>query len=166
MVRKVIGFFSVMLLLLCGAAATASAESVYEGTISSTYTSLAEQIYISPFDDYVFFRSGQYSYKLVVGDLEYNDHQFSLSENGQVYTITQVNSGFGSSSYYSYTVSYVSSFSLSTNDCLVYSNLGGYPILNSNSDLYFFVIVVLLSVISICLLIRPVFNFVMRFRYG
>ncbi len=166
MVRKIIATLSAVLLLLCGAAATASAVFVYEGTISSTYTSIAEDINISAGDDYVFFRSGQYVYTLVTGEFSYTDGVFILSDNGKVYTITQVTGSGYSSSYYSYSVSDVTSYTVETNGILVYSNLGGYPSLNNNSDVYSFITMLVVIVIALCAFIRPLFNFVMRNRKG
>lgn len=167
MVRKVIGTMMGVLLLLCGAAATASATSVYEGTISSTYTTIAEQINISPGDDYVFFRSDQYVYILVSGEFDFTDGVFTLSDSGgKVYTITQVTGSGYSSSYYSYSVSDVTTYTVETNGILVYSNLGGYPSLNNNSDVYSFITMFVVIVVALCALIRPLFNFVMRNRKG
>lgn len=165
MVRKSVLITLACCLLIATATITASAQTVYEGTISSTFTTIAEQINLPVMADYVFFRSGQYTYTLVVGDLEYNSGNFSLSDAGKVYTITQVNnSGYGSTSYYSYSVSDVSSYKVEADDKLVYSNLGGYPTLNNNSDVYSFSILIVLSIIALCSLIRPTFNFLMRDR--
>lgn len=152
-------------LLIAAATVTANAQSVYEGTISSTYTTIAEQINISVADDYVFFRSGQYAYVLVTGDFEYSAGNFTLSGSGKVYTITQVtNSGYGSSSYYSYSVSDVTSYTVETNGMLVYSNLGGYPTLNNSSDVYSFACLIVVTVFGLCSFIRPLFKFTMRNR--
>lgn len=165
MVRKVIGILTGVLLLLCGAAATASAVSVYEGTISSTFTEIAKDINISVLDDYVFFRSGQYTYTLATGDFDYNNGVFTLSENGKVYTVTQVtNSGYGASSYYSYSVSDVTSYKVETKGILVYSNLGEYPGLHEYTEVYDFMLMFLVLVIALCALVRPLFNFVLRYR--
>lgn len=163
MVRKSVVIALACCLLIAAATITASAQTVYEGTISSTYTEIAEKINISVGDDYVFFRSGQYTYTLVVGDFVYSSGNFSLSDSGKVYTITQVtNSGYGSSSYYSYSVSDVTSYKVETKGILVYSNLGGYPTLNNSSDIYVFCCLIILIVFGLCALIRPLFNFVMR----
>lgn len=166
MVRKIIGTLTGVLLLLCGAAATASAASVYEGTMSSTFISIAEDINISVVDDYVFFRSGQYSYILIVGDLQFSDGNFSLINTGSCYEITQVNGTGYSSNYYSYSVSEISSYTVETNGILVYSNLGDYPTLSNTGDVYVFLICFVFSVFCIGSLIRPLFNFVLRSRKG
>lgn len=164
MVRKSVLITLACCFLIATATITASAQTVYEGTMSSTFTTIAEQINLPVMADYVFFRSGQYTYTLVVGDLEYNSGNFSLSDAGKVYTITQVNGSGYSASYYSYAVSDVDTYTIETGGKLVYSNLAGYPVLNNNSDVYSFSILIVLSVIALCAFIRPTFNFLMRDR--
>ncbi len=163
MVRKVICTSAVVLLLFCVATATASAEDVYEGTISSTFYSIAEEIPISPLDDYVFFRSTQYNYVLLVGDIEYSRNKFSLVSDGKIYTITQASGTGYSSSHYKYTVSDVSSYTVNTNGILVYSNLGGYPDLYKD-EIFDFMTMFLLLIIGLCAFIRPIFAFTMRLK--
>ncbi len=163
MVRKVICISAVVLLLFCVATATASAEDVYEGTISSTYYSIVEEIPISPLSDYVFFRSGQSSYVLLVGDIEYSSNKFTLVSDGKVFTINQVSGSGYSSSHYQYSVSDVSSYTVNTNGILVYSNLGGYPDLHKEQT-FDFITMFLLLIIGLCAFIRPVFAFSMRMR--
>lgn len=164
MVRKSFITMLICCLLIAAATVTANAQSVYEGTISSTYTEIAEKINISVSDDYVFFRSGQYTYTLVCGDFEYSAGNFNLSGSGKMYTITQVNGTGYSASYYSYAVSDVDSYTIETGGKLVYSNLAGYPTLNNGSDVYMLCCLVLLSVLCLCFFIRPLFKFTMRNR--
>lgn len=165
MVRKVSCVLICMLLLLCGAAATASATDVYQGTISSTFADIFDDVVIPVGDDYVFFRSGQYEYSLLVGDLDYNGGRFDLVGEGKIYKVTQ-NSGNNYNTHYLYDVLDVSSYFVNTNGILVYSNLGDFPTLNTYDNLYDYMIVVILCIMGCCCLIRPLFNFVLRYRKG
>lgn len=165
MVRKITVVLACMLLLLCGAAATASATDVYQGTISSNFYDIFDDIYITASDDYVFFRSGQYEYILLVGDLDYDNNRFDLAGDGKIYKITQ-NSGNNYNTHYTYEVSDVSSYFLNTKGLLVYSNMGDYPTLNTTDYLYGYLLVFVLVVLSFGFLLRPLFNFVLRLRRG
>lgn len=167
MVRKIIIFalFSVLIITL---SLPCFAYSVYtDGNISSTYLTYFQDILsgLSPLDDYVFFRSGQYDYTLIVGDLTYADSVFS----GKDYTAYTISTNSGTSAYssvYKYTVTSGSNFSLSVGSYLVYSNLGSYPILEDRSSVYGYATLFLLVVIAVCMLVRPILNFTYRFRSG
>ena len=88
MVRKTITVILLVLVAVSAMCGTAQAYSIYEGTISSTYTTYFKDILSRQtiFTDYVCFRSGQNQYVMVVGDLEYSNNRFVLSGNGSVYT--------------------------------------------------------------------------------
>ena len=140
----------------------------YQGTISTTYLTFFKDIVagISIFDDYVFYRSSDNTYSLVTGDLELQGTTFVLNGEGQEYEITQ-NSGSGySSSYYSLSVSAVSDLSVRARDYLVYSNLGHYPRLEERGEVYEFALLMAFCIFGSCCLIRPISNFVLRFRNG
>lgn len=157
MVRKTITVILLVLVAVSAICGTAQAYSIYEGTISSTYTTYFKDILSrqTMFTDYVCFRAGQYEYVMVVGDLEYSNNQFVLSEKGSVYTFDNTGSY---NSNYSFNVSEISSFSLNAGDNIVYSNLGYYPTLRSQSDYYLFLILAMLFVFLITLVLRNLFK--------
>lgn len=161
MVRKIISVVVCTLLLLGAAAATASAVNVYEGTMSSSVTAYVRDIHFATESDYVYYRSGQYTYDVLVGDLEYSNGTFTLvGDSGLLYRITTSTS---SASYTTYSVSEVSSYSVSNpHNILIYSNLGHYPALNDSTDVYSYICVVLLIVFGICSVLRSLFSWVLR----
>lgn len=74
---------------------------------------------------YVYWRDGQYSYKFAYGDLSLDGSVFTGS--GPVTICNYSYTGSSYSNYYTYTVSTDNSFSLSSGNQLVYSDLGNYP---------------------------------------
>ena len=140
----------------------------YQGTISTTYLTFFKDIVagISIFDDYLFYRSSDNTYTLVVGDLKLNGTTFVLDGTGVEYEISQ-NSGSGyNNSYYSLGVSSVSDLTIRARDYLVYSNLGHYPRLEERGVVYEFALLTAFIVFGVCCLVRPISNFVLRFRNG
>lgn len=138
---------------------------VYQGTINTTFLTIFRDIVASlgVNDDYVLFRSSDYTYSMLVGDLDYfSTGEFVLASDGRLYTVTQVQGSYNYNSYYSYSVEDVSSYSVTVDDYLVYSNLGNYPTLIDRGVNYAFVSLLVLCVIGLCLFIRPLFAFVMR----
>ena len=80
-------------LLLVATPSRAYAYDIYDsGNISNTYTEIFKDIIegLPSNDDYVYFRSGQYTYTLLVGDFEYNNKKFTGEEYTD-YTITTNN---------------------------------------------------------------------------
>lgn len=151
------------LAVLLAVPATASAYSVYtEGNISSSYTTifrdLIGQKQIS--DDYLFFRSGQYEYVLLIGDLEYQDGVFL----GDAATEYKIVTATGYSSDYTYTVQEVTDVSLVPGTSLVYSNLGQYPELQEPTDYLLFSQVLLMFIYLCLILLAPVMRFPLRNR--
>lgn len=139
---------------------------VYQGTINTTYLTIFRDVVsnIGVTDDYVLFRSSDDTYSMLVGDLEFSNGEFYLSDFGQLYSVTNVSGGYGYNSYYSYDVVDVSSYSVVVGDYLVYSNLGGYPSLIDRGVNYAFVTLLVFCIFSICCLLRPLFKFVSRSR--
>lgn len=136
MVRKITALlFCAVILFAIGEGSRANAYSVYDGNMSNTYVTYFKDIVsgIGFNDHYVAFRSGQYEYTMVCGDLTYDGNQFILNSPGQVYTFT-TDSSYGS--YYRYNVSSIENFSLVTNDSIIYSDIGQYPQLVSRGEKY------------------------------
>lgn len=138
---------------------------IYDGTISTTYLTIFQDVVakLRINDDYVFYRSGQYEYALIAGDLNYNGNTIRLNDSGTKYVLTY-QSNYGQDNYYHWEVSDISSFSLTLGDYLIYSNLGGYPTLEERETIYAFGTFFVLCVIGICALLRSLFGFILRRR--
>ena len=135
------------------------ADSVYdEGNLSNTYVTYFADVInsLNPNIDYVIYRSGQYEYSLVTGNLEFNNKTFTSDESVTIYKIT-TNSGYNSS--YQYSISEVTNFNLSCDNALVYSNLGQYPNIQERGSYYEEVIIILLSVIMLFNIIWKIFRY-------
>ena len=162
--RKVIPALVLLFCLLLAMPAQANAASVYDGSISTTYITIFRDIAskIPITDDYVFFRSGQYDYMMVVG--QFDDTGTTISTTGQVtvYTIS-TNSGSYNNAY-EYSVSTESGFSLSPGSALIYSNLRNYPDLIERNDYFEFTALSLMFVGLLCYLLRSFFGFSLRNR--
>lgn len=161
MVRKII----ILLLALCALAAvplSASAAEVYDGTISTTYITIFRDIVsnVELGDQYVFYRSGQYEYTMIAGDITYDGTTFAADE-ATSYVLT-TSSNYNST--YEYSVGSVSSWTLSPGTALVYSSLGDYPSLIERGDYYALATLFLLCIALCMSLIRPMFNFTLRSR--
>lgn len=143
--------------------AAASAYTVYdEGNISSTYTTIFRDLMPQKGinEDYLFFRSGQYEYVMLIGELEFRDDVF-LGDTATEYKIV-TNSGYNAD--YTYTVQEVTDVSLVPGTSLVYSNLGQYPELQEQLDYLLFAQVFLLFIYLCLILLAPVMRFPLRNR--
>lgn len=158
MVRKVIVYMSVLLILLtatCGAVSAAT-YSPYEGNISTTYLTYFEDILpkLKLTDHYVFLRSAQYEYSMIVGDIDYGNGVFSSSSPCTVYSMSTSNSY---NSYYTYSVSTVDTFSLNPSNILVYSDLGDFPELEGRGNKYEILQTILIVTLMLCFVLRSIF---------
>lgn len=98
---------------------------------------------------YVLFRSGQYDYRMVYGkDLVYNNGNFTAGSVRYVAYSTR---------YYTWTQGTESAFSLSAGDYLVYSDLGDYPMLHSES-IYQWLLILLGAVYLLFIIYRAMFS--------
>lgn len=135
-----------------------------EGNMSTTYIQYFRDIVDGlPYNhNYVCSRTGQYEYILHSSDtLRMDDNGTFISDTGTTYKFN-VASGYNSTYTYS---SYVESdFILDTNDQFVYSNIGTYPRLDERGSIYEFSLLVVAIIGGICVLIRPIFRFIMRVR--
>lgn len=153
MVRKVsslIVMIAVMLTAYCGAASAATYE-VYEGTPSNTYVTYFRDLMgsVPVSDNYIMFRSGQYEYTMIVGEIYKNNDTFSSDTTCTVYTIQNPNSY---NSYYNYSIETIDTFSVNVGDKLIYSDIGNYPQFEERSQKYeilntILIVVALLSVV-------------------
>lgn len=155
MVRKIISIILCVLFVaslpLATNAESYTAANFFDHEKVDVFKSLLNDISI--FDNYVLFKYNE-SYIMLVGDLEFEDNTFVCSESCLVYELTD-------SDLLNYTVD---SITLDVNNKIYYSDLGNSLDLYSRLDIFSFIMVVLLFVISLCCLVRPVFNFVLRFK--
>ena len=148
MVRKISVMLS-LLVLIFGLAVTAQATSytAYDGTMSSTYVTYFKDIIsgMSFKDNYVAFRSSQYDYVMVTGDIEYNESKntFTLNGDGDEYIFT-TSSGYNSDNSYSHNS--ITHFVLNAGNEMVYSDLGNFPQLMDRGAKYEMLTTLLLSI--------------------
>ena len=84
---------------------------------------------VSPVEDYVYARTGDYQYVFAWGDLSLSGTDFSGSVDYAVYERT---GNYNSS--YTYTVYHDDAFSLHAGNYFVYSSLGNYPLIGGNDN--------------------------------
>lgn len=136
--------------------------SPYDGTISSTYVDIARDCMwnLGWFDNYVFWRIGQYDYGFAYGNIEYNNRTFTAS-NATILRITTPSNYSGALTV----TTTEDSLSLSTGGRLVYSNLGGLPQLDSRKYLYDEVMYIGMVAIGLHVL-SSASRFVLRYSSG
>lgn len=153
------------LAILSAVPITASAAEVYtEGNISTTYVTYFQDILskVSPLDDYVFFRSGQNEYTMVVGNLVFENGTISTNERCRVYQIYTTSQSY--QSYYHFVSNNYAEYSVSVGSALIYSNLGDFPDLNERGDYLETAILVIMLVIVCMYLLARIFSFCLRSR--
>lgn len=160
--RILVAVCTLAVMLAVPATASAAEYYPYDGSISSSYTTIFQGIVgkIDLTSDYVFFRSGQYEYMLVEGDLTY-DSSFS----GTACTAYRISTNTGTyNNGYVFSQETLESFDLYPGSALVYSNLGPFPDLIDRSVFYSFATLVLLFICMCLYLIRSIFSFTTRRR--
>jgi hypothetical protein len=165
MVRKRLIAILLALAVISAVPITASAAEVYtEGNISTTYVTYFEDILgkLSPLDDYVFFRSAQNEYTMLVGKLVYENGTIYSNERCKVYQIYTTSSSYQSN--YHFTSNYYAEYSVTVRDSLVYSNLGDFPDLNERGDYLETALLLLVLVIIVMSLVARIFSFCIRTR--
>lgn len=168
LVRRVLVCLCVCLCICTGTAAAATHTVYTQGNISTSVLTYFRDIVsgVGINDNYVFYRSGRYEYKLVVGDLKCENNIFSGLDPAaymQVYTLNTDTSSYES---YRYTISMETNFNLNAQNYLVYSDLGHYPKLEERGLYYAFCTLFVVCIIGLCALVRPLFAFVLRIRNG
>lgn len=158
--RKVIVMVCTLALLFgLAVGAQAATHTAYDGTISSTYLEYFRDILagVSINDHYVAFRSGQYEYTMIVGDLKYNGNTFNLDGAGVSYVFTN-STGTGYNATYSFKTNDITNFSLNIGDEVVYSDLGRFPHLEERGARYETITTVLLSVLMLGIVVNRIFR--------
>ena len=140
---------------ICGTVSAATYEP-YESNISTTQLTYFQDILAgqSILDHYVFLRDGQYTYKMIVGDLEYKNNQFIANDTCKVYSL---DTGSGYNSNYSYSVDEINNITVNTNSRIVYSDLGDYPQLEERGTKYEILTAITLCIFGCCFIIRNIF---------
>lgn len=150
-----------ILLLVGGFATQAQAASydVYDGNPSNTYIQYYRDILagLPITENYVVFRSGQYDYKMVVGDIVQNNGLFTSESECDVYSFSQADSGYNG--YYTYDVSTINSFVLDSENKIVYSDVGGYPELEERGAKYEILTTILIVAICVGYVCRSIFRY-------
>ena len=157
-IKKMLIICLSLLTLVTTCSSRVSAADLYDGTINSTYLQYARDLMtkVKFTDDYVFFRSGQYTYEFVTGDINYNGTSFSGTDV-EIYKITQPSgTGMNNTQVTIYSDTYPT-FTLQTTGKLVYSNLGQFPTLEERGGLHESIQTILICILAMCMLIRGVF---------
>lgn len=142
--------------------------SPYEGTISDSYKSIFSDTLadVSLFDNYVFWRSGEYQYSMLVGDIVEDNGTFSVS-GGEMYVLDIINidgSAWASNSYHRFTHYLDIDYTLTSDNFLVYSDIKGYPKLEERGITYEFITAFLVLCTIIGTLVWRIFKFLLRER--
>ena len=156
-------FTSLMLalLILLGAncaRVSAATYDVYEGNPSNTQLQYFRDIIsgIGLGDHYVAFRSGQYDYTMLVGNLVFENGIFSSTDSCIVYFLETNNSYNG---YYTYSVSEVDTVSFNPEDKIIYSDLGQFPQLEERGAKYEILTAILIVAICVGYVCKSVFHY-------
>lgn len=151
-----------VLALLTAVPCRPSAATVYDGAISSTYVEMFRGVAakLPPTVEYVLFRSGQYEYHLVAGELSYADGIIT----GTDVTVYSVTTAGTYSSGYEFVNYELDQFSLAPGTALVYSSLGPWPQLLSAENSSSLAVVFALGVLTLMSLLREIFRWTYRTR--
>lgn len=160
MVRKIIVMFSAFALIFAfGVTAHGATYNVYdEGTLNTTYTTYFRDIVagVGLKDEYVAFRSGQYEYTLIIGQLEYENGVISSQERCTTYTFRA--DGTQYNNQYKYYVDWVDTVSLDTENHILYSSVGDFPQLIERGANYEVYTAVLLTICCVSVVIGRIIN--------
>ena len=159
MVRQVIALLAILCLLCAsGTVAQAASYTAYDGNPSNTYITYYRDILagVPVTDNYVVFRSNQYEYIMVTGDIVYSNGLFTSDTECMTYTIST--SGNYNTSY-SFNIGTISSLVLDAGDEIVYSDLGTYPQLEERGAKYEILTTILIVAICVGYVCKSVFHY-------
>lgn len=168
LVRRVLACLCVCLCISTGTAVASNYNVYTQGNISTSILTYFRDIEsgIGINDNYVFWRSAQYEYKMVVGALKLENNIFSGLDPASYMQVYTLNTNTSSYDTYRYTLSTEQNFSLDAHNYLVYSDLGHYPKLHERGVNYAFCTLFVVCIIGLCALVRPLYAFVLRIRNG
>ena len=154
--------------LVIAFAIPAQASTPYQGQIQDTYINMFGRVVadLSIFDNYVFWRSGEFQYSLLSGELTVSNGVFTVS-GGDLYVVDLVQFDAGSwntGSYHVYTHTENIDYTFDSLGYLVYSDLQGYPKLEGREVNYAFIVAFVLCVLGFASLIWSIFSFCIRSR--
>lgn len=133
----------------------------YASVSGGTYDALAADVVGKlgqPMDDYLFYRSGNYSYVLAIGDLQLDGTTFT-GENCTVVTFAR------SSALDGYGIGFsTEGVQVDASGYIVCSNLGNYPQLDVSDARLELVAIACLVLLCVDFVVRPIFSFVSRDR--
>lgn len=156
--RKISCLFCVLVLItaFCGTAQAQTYNVYDEGTLSTTYTQYFKDIVsgIGFNQNYVAFRSGQYSYTMLVGDLEYDNGVITLYGSGKEYEYSTTGSGYNNQ--YKYYVNEIADSSVNVGNNIIYSDVGDFPQLVERGAKYEMLTAVLLVIMCLSVVIRRI----------
>lgn len=147
----------VLITATCGTVQAAT-HTVYEnGSLGTTYITYFKDILSGAklTDNYIAFRSGQYSYSMIVGELEYTNGVVSLVGEGKEYIYSTNSSGYNSQ--YVYNVNSISNFSVSVGDAIIYSDVGDFPELIERGAKFEILNTLLICITLLSFVIRRIF---------
>ena len=161
MVRKIIKIAICVLVCCACLSSTTNAidYNVYDGSFSNTYVTYFRDILsnVSILENYVCFRSGQYEYIMLVGDIQYQDNQFLIPDTATAYTFDL---GTGFNSNVTYSVSEINASRVfNNNNYIIYSNLGNFPQLEARGDRFETLQTVIIVTACLCVVLRSIFYY-------
>lgn len=156
MKKVIVLFLVVLILVLPVSAASYSSYSGSSNNLSSTYVDyLRERISdIDPDEDYILFRSGQYSYILAVSEM-FTYSGTTLSGKAELLTLSAHQSGSVGSSYNDYHVSVTedNNFRYTNNGYMIYSNcIPGVPSFSEYQSVNYQTIIIV-SLVAVVILL-------------
>lgn len=137
--------------------------TVYAGTLSGTPVDLARSALYDTYSNYLFFRSSEHHYTLIVGNIDFDTYQYTDCAVYQIYY--HVTSDISTDRYYQYykVSDSDNGYVHNPNNYQMYASTGYYPKLIDRGDIIvqattLFVIVIFFSF----LLFESMFNRVSR----
>lgn len=160
MVRQVKIIVAVIVLItaLCGTVQAATHEVYENGSLGTTYITYFKDI-LSGSDlksNYVAFRSGQYSYSMIIGELQEINGTISLVGSGKEYKFYTTSSNYNSQYYYD--VVALNNFSVNIDNNIIYSDIGDYPQLIERGAKFEILQTILISIALLCIVISRIFR--------
>ena len=159
-ISKIACMVALISALLC-APVRASTHTIYDsGTLSSTYVTYFKDIVsgIGFNENYVAFRADQYTYILVVGDLDYNNGTITLIGDTATEYKYYAESTSGYNTQYRYSADSLNDFSVDTANYIIYSDVGDYPQLVERGAKIESITAIILCIFIVFYIVRNIFR--------
>ena len=156
-VSKIVCVIGLIGAILCAPVQAATHEIYGRGLMSTTYLDyLKDMLSGADFNaDYVAFRSESTSYTLIVGDLEYENGEFTNVGECKEYKFYTDGTN---ANYFKLDNKALSEFSLVPNGLVIYSNLGEYPELVERGAKYEMFTALLICIFMLCIVVGRFFR--------